>query len=153
MSKRFRFALEPVLEHRKRIEAERQKDLAGALLALEEAYQSLRALHEGFRKHSTILRDDHTSFDVERLRLHYAHLEFLDRAIVVAEGVVTQRKAEVEKARHCLLDAAKEKKALEKLKGRRQDAHALAQTRAEQKEMDDNNARRYARSSAGGSLL
>lgn len=152
MSKRFRFALQPVLEHRKRIEEERQQEVALALHALNAATAELHALHAQFRDHSNILREDHKSFDSEQLRLHYAHLEFLDRAITAQEQVVVQRKVEHEKTRLRLLEAAKEKKALEKLKDRRQEAHVLAQTQIEQKEMDDNNARRHARASAGGLL-
>lgn len=153
MSKRFRFALEPVLEHRKRIEEERQQELAIAQHALNEATAELLTLHDRFRQHSNILREDHKSFDVETLRLHYAHLEFLDRAITDQEGVVALRKSEHEAARRVLLVAAKEKKALEKLKERRRDAHVLAESLIDQREIDDNNARRFSRSSAGGSLL
>ncbi|MFN2527241.1 MAG: flagellar FliJ family protein, partial [Candidatus Baltobacteraceae bacterium] len=116
MTKRFRFALEPVLEHRKRIEEERQQELAVAQHALNAATAELLSLHDRFRKNSNILREDHKSFEVETLRLHYAHLEFLDRAITEQEGVVALRKSEHEAARRVLLVAAKEKKALEKLK-------------------------------------
>ena len=153
MTRRFVFALEPVLEHRKRIEEERQQELAIAQHALNEATAALLALHDRFRKHSNSLREDHKSFDVETLRLHYAHLEFLDRAITEQEAVVAQRKNEHEAARRVLLVAAKEKKALEKLKDRRREAHVLAENLIEQRELDDSNARRFSRSSAGGSLL
>lgn len=153
MTKHFRFALEPVLERRKRIEEEKQQELALAQHALDAATADLLALHDRFRKHSNILREDHKSFDVETLRLHYAHLEFLDRAITEQEGVVALRKTEHEAARRVLLVAAKEKKALEKLKERRRDAHVLAENLIEQREIDDNNARRFARSSTGGSLI
>ena len=151
MTKKFRFALQPVLEHRKRIEEERQQELAVAQLKLNEATAELLRLHDAFRRNSNILREDHATFDVEQLRLHYAHLEFLDRAITVQEGVVTQRKAEHEQARMRLLDASKEKKAMDKLKTRRFDAHLAAETIVEQRELDDNNARRYSRTTAGGS--
>lgn len=151
MNKKFRFALQPVLEHRKRIEEERQQELAVAQLTLNEATAALLALHDAFRRHSNILREDHATFDVEQLRLHYAHLEFLDRAITVQENVVAQRKAEHEQARLRLLDASKEKKAMDKLKTRRFDAHLAAETIVEQRELDDNNARRYSRTGAGGS--
>ncbi|GAC1655639.1 MAG: hypothetical protein NVS9B12_06820 [Vulcanimicrobiaceae bacterium] len=153
MSTRFRFALQPVLEHRKRIEEEKQQELALAQHAVTAASAELRSLHERFRENSKVLRDDHKSFDSEQLRLHYAHLEFLDRAITVQEGVVTERKVEHEQARLRLLEAAKEKKALEKLKVRRQEAHVLAANQIEQNEMDDNNARRYARLFPGGKTL
>lgn len=153
MTKSFRFALQPVLEHRKRIEEERQRELATAQNALNAAVGELHTLNEQFRATSTTLREDHNAFDVEQLRLHYAHLEFLDRAISIAQALVSQRNLEVEAVRLRLLEAAKEKKALEKLKGRRKEAHALVQRQYEQNEMDDSNARRYGRSSSGGTVL
>ena len=152
MSRRFQFALEPVLAHRKRIEEERQQEVAVAQRALNEATAQLLDLHDKYRRYTKSLHDDHKSFDGEQLRLYYAHLEFLDRAITEQEAVVSQRKAEHEATRVRLLEAAKEKKALEKLKERRREAHLAAQALIEQKEMDDNNARRYARSSPGGTL-
>lgn len=148
--RKFRFALQPVLAHRERIEDDRQQELAVAQHALNDATAELLRLHEEFRKNSNALRDDHKSFDVEQLRLHYAHLEFLDRAITAQEAVVAQRKAEHAQARLRLLEAAKEKKALEKLKDRRHDAHVAAQNMVEQRESDDANARRFSRASLGG---
>ncbi|MDQ6930294.1 MAG: flagellar export protein FliJ [Candidatus Eremiobacteraeota bacterium] len=153
MTKSFKFALQPVLEHRKRIEEERQQELAAAQSALNAAMVELRDLNQQFRATSVSLREAHGSFDGEQLRLHYAHLEFLDRAVSIAQALVSQRKLEHEEVRLRLLEAAKEKKALEKLKGRRKEAHALAQRQYEQNEMDDSNARRYSRSSSGGTLL
>jgi flagellar FliJ protein len=148
--RKFRFALQPVLAHRERIEDERQQELAVAQLALNDATAELLRLHEEFRKNSNALRDEHKRFDVEQLRLHYAHLEFLDRAITAQEGVVAQRKAEHAQARLRLLEAAKEKKALEKLKDRRHDAHVAEENVIEQRESDDANARRFSRASLGG---
>jgi len=152
MTRRFRFALDPVLEHRKRIEDRRKQELAIGQLALNEATAELLRLLEEFRKNSNILREDHKSFDVEQLRLHYAHLEFLDRAITAQEAVVAQRKAEHAQLRLSLLEASKEKKALDKLKARRQEAHTSAEALVDQRELDDSNARRYSRSTAGGHI-
>ncbi|MDP9017932.1 MAG: flagellar export protein FliJ [Candidatus Eremiobacteraeota bacterium] len=152
MSRRFRFALDPVLEHRKRIEDQRRQELALAQLALNAATAELLRLLEEFRKNSNILREDHKTFDVEQLRLHYAHLEFLDRAITAQEAVVAQRKAEHAQTRLRLLEASKEKKALDKLKTRRQEAHVAAEAIVDQRELDDSNARRYSRLTAGGKI-
>lgn len=150
MTRKFTFALQPVLDHRHRIEEERQQELALAHHALNEATAVLLQLHGEFRTHSNALREGHQGFDLEDLRLHYAHLEFLDRAITAQEGVVSQRKVELEETRLRLLEASKDKKAMEKLKTRRRDAHVAAENLIEQRELDDNNARRYSRSTSGG---
>lgn len=148
--RKFRFALAPVLAHRQRIEDQRQQELAAAQHALNVATAELLRLHEEFRKNSNVLREDHKRFDVEQLRLHYAHLEFLDRAITAQEAAVAHCKAEHAHARLRLLEASKEKKALEKLKERRHDAHVAAENLIEQHESDDANARRFSRASSGG---
>lgn len=148
--RKFRFALQPVLAHRERIEEERQQELAVAQHALNDATAELLRLHDDFRTNSNALRDEHKRFDGEQLRLHYAHLEFLDRAITSQEAVVAQRKAALAQARLRLLEAAKEKKALEKLKERRHDAHVAAENVIEQRESDDANARRFSRATLGG---
>lgn len=150
--RRFRFALQPVLAHRERIEDERRQELAAAQHALNDATAELLRLHDRFRKTSNALRDEHKNFDTEQLRLHYAHLEFLDRAITAQEGVVAERKAEHSAARMRLLEASKDRKALEKLKDRRRDAHDAAEMVIEQRELDDANARMFSRSSSGGRL-
>lgn len=151
--RRFRFALEPVLAHRERIEDERRQELAVAQHALNEATAELLRLHDEFRKNSNALRDEHKHFDGEQLRLHYAHLEFLDRAISAQEEVVAHRKAEHSQARLRLLEASKDRKAMEKLKDRRREAHLAAEAAVEQRELDDANARRFAHASLGGRVL
>ena len=150
--RKFRFALQPVLAHRERIEEERQQELAVAQHALNEATAELLRLHEEFRKNSNLLREEHRTFDSEQLRLHYAHLEYLDRQITAQEAVVAQRKTEHSAARLRLLEASKDRKALEKLKERRQDAHAMLEGQLEQRDLDDANARMFSRTTTGGSL-
>ncbi|MBV8727406.1 MAG: flagellar export protein FliJ [Candidatus Eremiobacteraeota bacterium] len=148
--KRFRFALQPVLDHRHRIEEERQQELAVLKRALNEETVRLAALHNEFRTYSNRLRREHSAMNVEDLRLHYAHLEFLDRAITEQEAVVAQKKVEHEAGRVRLVEASRDKKALEKLRERRREAHMLEQDRAEQRELDDANSRRYQHIIAGG---
>ena len=150
MTRKFRFPLQPVLEHRTRIEEERQQEVAVALRAVNEALSALRRLHDDFRTHSDALRSEHQRFTTEELRLHYAHLEYLNRAITAQEGAVAAAKAAHEQCRLRLVEASKEKKAIEKLKSRRHEAHIAAETVVEQREIDDMNARRFSRSSAGG---
>lgn len=149
--KKFRFTLQPVLEHRERIEDEKQQVLAQRRLSLEQAETELKRLNEEFRASSDLLRSHHRGLGADELRLHYGHLQFLDRTIVAQIKIVAERRVAVERARADLLAASKERKAVEKLKDRRREAHAVEEARIEQNELDDGNARRYARAALGGS--
>jgi len=143
--KKFRFALQPVLEQRERVEDELKGVLAARQRALHAAQLELDGFNQRFRAHSEMLRGEHRTLSAEDLRLHYAHVAFLDRAIDAQLGVVATRRAEVERARAALLEASKGRKAVEKLKDRRRDAHAEEERRVEQNDLDDANARRHSR--------
>jgi flagellar FliJ protein len=148
--KRFAFALQPVLDHRKRIEDEKQLVVAVRKRAVDDAERELARLNEEFREHSTMLREGHKKLETRELQCIYAHLQFLDRCIVAQIRIVAERRVALDRARTELLAASKEKKVVEKLKERRKDAHALEEQRFEQKELDDGNARRYGRAQIGG---
>ena len=149
--KRFHFTLQPVLEQRERIEDEKQQNVAQKQRAHDEADAELRRLYVEFKAQSTRIREKHRSVEAEELRLMYAHVHFLDRCIVAQIQIVAEKKVALEKARKELLEASKERKVVEKLKERRKTAHAAEIARLEQNELDDNNARRYARATVGGS--
>ena len=147
--KKFAFALQPVLEHRERIEDEKQQVVAVRRRAVDEAERELKRLNEEFRANSAELRGKHKDLDADALRLYYAHLQFIDRCIVAQIRVVAERRVELDRARTDLLAASKDRKVVEKLKDRRREAHALEEMRHEQNELDDTNARRYSRTVGG----
>ncbi len=149
--KKFRFALQPVLEHRKRIEDEKQLVVAARRRALDEAESELTRLNEEFRQHSQTLRTRHSALETGELQSLYAHLQFLDRCTVAQIRIVAERRVALDRARADLLEASKEKQIVEKLKERRKDAFVLEEQRIEQNELDDGNARRYGRTLIGGS--
>jgi flagellar protein FliJ len=148
--KKFSFALQPILDHRKRIEDEKQLIVAQRKRALDEAEHELSRLNDEFRRHAKLLRDNHKKFDTRELQSIYAHLQFLDRCIVAQIRIVAERRLALDRARTELLAASKEKKVVEKLKERRREAFVLEGQRLEQKELDDGNARRYGRVQVGG---
>lgn len=148
--KRFTFPLQPVLDHRKRIEDEKQLVVAARARSLDEAERELARLNEEFRKHSTMLRDGHKKLETRELQCIYAHLQFLDRCIVAQIRIVAERRVALDRARTELLEASKEKKIVEKLKERRREGYVLEEQRMEQKELDDGNARRHGRAQVGG---
>ncbi|HUN29142.1 MAG TPA: flagellar export protein FliJ [Alphaproteobacteria bacterium] len=148
--KRFTFALQPVLDRRKRIEDEKQLIVAARARSLDEAERELARLNEEFRRHSVMLREKHAKLETRELQSIYAHLQFLDRCIIAQIRIVAERRVALDRARTELLEASKEKKIVEKLKERRREGFVLEEQRIEQKELDDGNARRYGRVQLGG---
>lgn len=143
--KKFAFSLQPVLDHRKRIEDEKQQTVAIRSRAHEDAKAELQRLNDEFRACSAELRDRHRQLTIEDLRLHYAHLQYLDRAIEAQAGLVAERRAALDRARNDLIEASKDRKVVDKLKDRRRVAYVAEEMRVEQIELDDGNARRHAR--------
>ncbi|HVS45553.1 MAG TPA: flagellar export protein FliJ [Verrucomicrobiae bacterium] len=141
--RKFTFGLQTVFDHRRRIEDERQLTLAEKQRHLEKVQARLEELNGEFRSHSEVLRRDHRALSTEDLRLHYGHLDYLDRAIAAQIRVVAERRAAIECARIDLLVASKDRKMMEKLKAHRFEAHQDEERRIEQEELDDGNARRY----------
>lgn len=148
--KKFEFVLQPVLDHRKRIEDEKQLVVATRKRAVDEAERELTRLNDEFRRNAAMLRSEHKKLDTRELQSIYAHLQFLDRCIVAQIRIVAERRVALDRARTELLAASKDKKVVEKLKERRREAHTLEEQRVEQKELDDANARRYGRVQVGG---
>lgn len=142
---RFRFQLDPVLGHRERIESERQRECAAAQRAVAEAEAMRDGLAADRDAYRETLRRDHRSFDAELLRATYAHLAYLDRAIEDAEAQVAACRAEAQRRLAVLIAAAKDKKVLETLKIRRREAFDAESASAEQRTLDDMNARSFGR--------
>ena len=142
---KFTFRLEPVLGQRARVEQERAGDHARALahqLAAQRMYDDVVERRDGLRMR--LLRE-HAHFDAEMLRSSYTHLDYLDRAILAAQQRVDACLAATELARLRLVDAARDRKVLETLKERRRETFQLDAALADQRELDDQNARLFDR--------
>lgn len=140
---KFKFTLEPVLDHRERIEEEKQMLLAERQRELKAAEDELARLNSEFKRYSTSLREDHAKLSSDELRWHYAHLEFLDRCMTMQHGIIFQRRAAVDRARGDLVAASKERKVIEKLKDRRYEEYQALEAVQAQKDLDDTNNRRH----------
>lgn len=142
---RFVFRLDPVLEHRERIENERHVVFAAAMNRLADAERvrdDLIVRRDSMRER---LHSHHGEMDSDELRATYAHCDYLDRSIIEQEAVVKMARdvANAERAR--LLEATKGKKILETLKEHRREVHETEAAAREQAETDDINARRFDR--------
>jgi flagellar FliJ protein len=145
MAKGFNFNLQPVLEQRTRIEEQKQQIVAQRQHALDDAERELARLNDDFREHSDALRSEHRNLDAEQLRMHYAHLQYLDRVILAQIRVVAELRVMLDPALGDLLQASRERKVVIKLKERRHEAFVTEELRVEQNELDDANARRHGR--------
>jgi len=145
---KFRFRLEPVLGHRARIESERAGEHARTLadqLRAQRTVDDLSAKRDALRRRLVL---EHAAFDAETLRSTYTHLDYLDRAMVAARQRLDACIAESERARLRLVDAARDRKVLETLKERRRETFQLDAALADQRELDDQNARLFDRAQA-----
>ena len=146
---RFRFKLQPVLDVRERIQDERQRELALKLRDLTQAQAVLAARKRDRETQRDALTRDHRSFGVDELRAAYAHLAYLDRSIEDQAVRVAACNDEVADAQAKLLSANTDRKVLETLRTRRHDAFRADAALVEQREVDDQNARRYGRAQNG----
>ncbi len=145
---RFGFRLDPVLEHRKRLEDEQQVVMAAAMRRVHDA-EWLRATYVARRDEMRErIRSGHAAMDSDELRATYAHCEYLDRAVVEQDRVIADARRLAESERAILLDKTKDKKILETLKEHRRATFELEAAATEQRENDEMNARRFDRTVA-----
>lgn len=137
--KRFTFSLDPALAFRRSVEERERRAFADAQSALQAALAERDRLHSAFKMRAASFRPEGRLCEGEDLRLHYAHLELLDRAICLQHDLVAQRRAAVEQARCKLLEAQKNCRVLEKLKSRRYMQHLSEAGAMEQREIEDAN--------------
>ena len=142
---RFVFKLEPVLTLRERVEREKHALLAAAERDMAAAQTRLRAVEEEYDRRRLEVCGHH-SFAADELRNAYAHMDFLARTADEWRTRVAACFAEVDRARRILLAATRDKKVIERLKERRHEAFQAEQSVIEQREVDDQNARRYCES-------
>lgn len=117
---KFRFKLEKVLELRKRKEHEREKELADLkeLLMREETF--LEELKEEAAKISTVMHGLQETaqerLDIKELVRYYDYLEKVREKISAQIAQIKRVIAGIEEKRQELIEAAKERKIMEKLK-------------------------------------
>src|SRR5579872_3243948 len=139
--KRFRFALQPVLELRERRERERMRRLAEAELILQRAQERLASLERRRDEDVQTVRQRHSELALEELQAYYAHLEHMAGEIALQRQRVAAAGSQVAAARAALVTASTEKKVVERLRERRLEAFQNEERLEEQRQVDDTNAR------------
>ncbi len=142
---RFRFGLQPLLNHRDRIEQGKQVALAAAQRDLATAQADRDRLVTDLREHSESVRARHGELRGDELRATYTYLHALSRAIESQEARVVACAFAVQQAQAVLLEATRDKHVLETLKTRRREAYDAELQLVEARELDDANARAFGR--------
>lgn len=139
--KRFTFALQPVLDVRERHERERMQRLADAQMVLARAEERLAALEQERDAEVLTVREHHSHLELEELQAYYAHLEHVASEIALQRERVAAARGQVDAARAELVAASTEKKVVERLRERRYESFRNEERLAEQRQVDDDNAR------------
>lgn len=151
----FRFNLQAVLRQRELIEQDRQRALAAVQRVYAEMEAELRRMDETAKAATQDLRDNHLigPVSVEYLAAHRRFTLAMQRKALVHAGRMAEVKKKVDAARAALVLAAKDRKAMEKLRDRRQEEWTEDQNRREaiaNDEVAQQIGLRMVRAAAGG---
>lgn len=154
MVARFAFKLEPLLEHRRRIERDHRVAVASIEAERAAIESEMRDLGARADRSRAGLRDALApgggAVDAHAARWQAASAMSLDaraRQLAVKLAGVLKR---LEAARVLLVDASKDRRAVERLRERRYEAFCAEVARGEAATLDDMNSARSARASDGG---
>jgi flagellar FliJ protein len=133
--KRFVFGLEKILRLRNYAEQEARLELGRAVGALAEIETSLKYLAEARFIAAEEQVAEGTNADTIRHYMYYIARLDSEKERLLKEAALAERK--VEEARAVYVEAAREKKAMEKLKEKKEREYKKNTLREEQKTMDD----------------
>lgn len=135
----FKFNLQTVLRQRELIEQERQRALAHVQRVYNDMEAELRRMDEVARGATQDLRDNHLigSISVEYLAAHRRFSLGMQRKAVAHAARMAEVKKQVDAARAALIEAAKDRKAMEKLRDRRLEDWTEDQNRREAAATDE----------------
>jgi flagellar FliJ protein len=136
---RFVFQLESVLQHRERIEEDRQRDLARLLAELVQSEREFEAFDQQVQETTCDVRQHHMvgRLDMNYLAAHRRYMIAMQRKGMMLAQKIEQQRQLVETARRALAEASKDKKILEKLKERRHRQWLATVARSEANALDE----------------
>jgi flagellar protein FliJ len=142
---RFVFALQPLLDERRRVEDERRASFARARRARDESTGELDRLVDVSRSGAAALFSEAMAGTTARLRIYDAHLRHLAVAIESQRRRSGDCAAELERAATDLLHASRERRVIERLEERRRSEFEREEARRDELELDEANARAHER--------
>ena len=136
---RFKFQLEGVLEHRKNLEEEKQRALAGVLAEMQRLKNDLAELDQSARSAVDDLRENRLTgpLDLSYLAAHRRFTGSVQRKALALVQKMALVQREIDQARAALAEAAKQRKIIEKLRERQLERWTSQQHRQEMDELDD----------------
>ncbi|MEZ4502245.1 MAG: flagellar export protein FliJ [Dehalococcoidia bacterium] len=142
-----KFRLDRVLDHKRQLEQERQRDLQTVTAEERRLLEELRELQQREREHIEALsaRTRQGGVDSEQLQAALAYIDTITKAIARQERLLAECGERVRTQREALVAALQEKQSLETLKRKQQEAERLEANREEAKRIDDLSTNRYAR--------
>ncbi|MHB0870616.1 MAG: flagellar export protein FliJ [Chloroflexota bacterium] len=153
--KGFHFRLDPVLTLRRHKEESLQVQLARSQRALEAEVGRLEALRWELKSQAVRLASQQTRgpLDMDQLNRGSAYLAGLESRIEGQSEAVESHRRQVEQDREAVLQASREKKAMEKLREALLIAFAREEVRKEQKGAEEMATTRYVRRQQGRELV
>jgi flagellar protein FliJ len=141
MPAKFQFPLQPLLDWRKRVEEEKQRDFAACRRAVDESARELDRLAAARWQCARQLAASARRRPAADLRLRDAHLRSLDVAIDDERRRRCDHEAALGRARAELITASRERRVIERLKERQWRLFEAEEARREELELDESNAR------------
>ena len=137
MSK-FVFQLAGVLRHRERTEKDRQRDLAVAEAEMVRLQSELHAMNDQIRQSIETVRTGLVGrLDMNDLAAHRRYLLGLQRKSFAVTEQIKRQQDVVRATRLALVEAARQRKVLEKLEERQRRQWKAAMDRREARELDE----------------
>lgn len=136
---RFIFNLEAVLTQRKHAERQRQRDLAVVEGQMNALQNQLKAINDAMRQAGDDLRDNHLTgrLNMDFLSAHRRFSISMQRNAMTLAQKIALAQRQVDEARKLLAEAAKQRKAIEKLKENQLQRWRAERQRAELSELDE----------------
>ena len=136
---KFDFKLEGVLRQRKHVEQEKQRILAEKQRAMVEIQQALVRIQEQMQASNEDIRKNHLvgTLNMQFIAAHRRFLTGMQRQTITTMQRLTLAQRAVDDARLELAEAAKHRKAIEKLKEKQFERWRADQARKEQAQTDE----------------
>lgn len=136
---RFVFKLEAVLRQRKQIEQQKLRDLAVRQQVLVSLQQDLQALQSQAQSATQDLRDNRLVgvIDLSYLSAHRRFIMSMGRQAMGIAQKISQAQKQVDEARLVLAEAARNRKAIEKIKEKHFEAWRQEQAKKEADALDE----------------
>ncbi len=148
--KKFRFNLQPLLEHKERLEELARKDYMEMTDKLRKEEERLRVyvdLYKRFSENLDTMKKE--GREVGELRFQYRYLNNIKEFIETQQKIIAELKRAVEERKTELTNAAIDRKVVEKTKEKKREEYEGELKREEQKLMDEVAANGFVRRKRG----